>query len=301
MSFYKQNFILCPGVEKCGTTSLHALLNAQQNLIVPERKELFYFNTSFEKGEAHYRTMFNNEPDNPGCWFVDITPSYFRRPKTLDRIKSSLTGNVAIIFLIRNPVKRAFSFYWHDMVRHILRGEKTANGFERFTNCSFTHFIQARNDYYLTRYANALKMWFEAFPGRCAVHLTEEVTRNTTPLIADLNRLCELDIPTGLVFPRENAAHVETISIFPKGIRRHTATGIKSTELERQHAINAMAIQGSFTHFVSKQDCDDLYQEFFAEDVRACEKLLGRSLSIFSEQSDMISPMIKTLSKRASL
>ena len=292
MSFFANNFLLCPGVEKCGTTSLHALLSGQAGLSVPDRKELFFFNSEFDRGEEYYQSLF------PGSgaghvWYADITPSYFRRPKTLERIRSSLSGDVAVLFMIRNPVKRAFSFYWHDMVRHFLRGEKSARGFEAFVNCSFTHFVQLKDPYYFTTYADALTQWMEAFPGRCAVHLTEEVVLDPSGLISDINRLCGLKLAPDLAFPRENSSFIETISIFPKGIRRHTEDGTKPMLLPRQRAINAMAMQGTFTHFVPRARCEEIYTNFFAEDIRRCEDLLGRDLSVFAKQSNLVSPIVK--------
>ncbi|MEL6380322.1 MAG: sulfotransferase domain-containing protein [Pseudomonadota bacterium] len=301
MQFFEQNFLICPGVEKCGTTSLHALLTGQPGLTVPSKKELFFFNADFDKGEAFYAAHFEDgmhaapasRHRQTASWHVDITPSYFRREKTLQRIRQSLSGKVRILVLIRNPIKRAFSFYWHDMVRHYLRGEKAANNFDAFLNCSFKSFFQLRNDYYFTPYAPMLKRWLAAFPDQCVVHVTEEVIADPKPLIRSVNALCDLTLAEDLAFPRENTAMLETLSIFPKGLRRHTADGTKVMPMRRQNAINAMAMQGTFTHFVPRADAEAMFKALFADDIRQCEDILGRDLSVLTEQSDLVSPIVK--------
>ncbi|MEL6506877.1 MAG: sulfotransferase domain-containing protein [Pseudomonadota bacterium] len=293
MQFFDQNFLICPGVEKCGTTSLHALLQGQTGLCVPDKKELFFFNANFDRGEDFYRSHFITKTGAADNWFVDITPSYFRRDKTLDQISQSLRGEVRIVILIRNPIKRAFSFYWHDMVRHYLRGEKGASNFDTFLNCSFKSFFHLRNDYYFTPYAPMLKRWLSAFPDHCSVHITEETVRDPRPLIGAINTMCGTSIPEETAFPRENAALLETLSIFPKGLRRHTDQGIKVMQMRRQNAINAMAMQGTFTHFVPRTEAEDMYQTLFADDIRQCEDILGRELSVLAEQNDLVSPIVR--------
>lgn len=305
MSFFANNFLICPGVEKCGTTSLHAFLQNRPGIILPDLKETFFFNSYFDQGEDKYKSLFpspfegsahpdeQTEPSDP-LWYGDITPSYFRREKTRNHIKNSLTGEVAIVFLIRNPVKRAFSFYWHDLVRHITRGEKAANKFEAFRNFSFDHFLAMQDQYFLTPYAPTLSAWMNAFPNAVKVHLIEEVIQQPDLLVDTINTLTGLTLEKGRPYPRENEAMTASLSIFPKGIRRHTPSGVKIIELKRQHAINAMAMQGTFSHFLPKERCEEIFHSFFEQDTKRCEDILGRSLDIFRKQTDLISPIMKT-------
>lgn len=300
MDIYSKNFMLCPGVEKCGTTSLFALLDGQPGLVSPKRKELFFFNRDFEKGPQHYQALFAQNSIRDDEWCIDITPSYFRHPEALDRIKQSITGQIAIIFLIRNPIKRAFSFYWHDMVRHILKGQRHVENFTVFQDCSFERYVKGKNTYYLTPYADMLENWLDRFENRCAVHLTEDVIKDSSSLIADINRLCDLSLPSDLGFPRENSAFQQSLSLSPNGVFRHTENGKVNVDLPSEHAINALAIQGTFTHHISKASYMEIYETFFADDIKRCEDILCRDLSLWREPADLISPMVKSLAQKIS-
>ncbi len=297
MSFYNNNFIICPGFEKCSTTSLYAFLQNRDGITLTTEKETFFFNGRFDDGETGYEKMYLsddslNSDDN--TWHTDITPSYFRQPRTFSRIRQCLTGEVVIIFLIRNPVKRAFSLYWHDLVRHISRGEKEANKFKNFRNFSFDHCTDYNDNYLITPYADTLEKWIDAYPGKVIIHTIEDVIKNPDTLINDINTKTGLSLTTGASYPRENEAWTANLTINPKGVRRHDQRGTKLIELKRQEAINAMAIQGTFTHFLSKEKCEQLFETFFAEDTKRCEEILGRELSYFKKQNDILSPIVKS-------
>lgn len=297
MSLFDKNFLICPGVEKCGTTSLYSFLQDRDEIILPKVKETFFFNTHYNKGIEYYEDLFgfkeNTPPTNNG-YYADITPSYFRGTKPFDRIKEDLKGNKTFIFLIRNPVKRAFSFYWHDLVRHISKGEKSAGEFKTFRNFSFAHFIAKKDSYFLTPYYEHLSKWMKAFPEQVIVHTIDEVIKDPDILIHSINNHSDLSLETGRAYPKENSAWVANLTIFPDGIRRHDEQGIKIMSMEREHAINAMAIQGTFTHYLPKRKCEKIYQDFFAEDIEKCEALLKRDLPEFKQQSNLMSPIVKS-------
>lgn len=299
MTFFDKQFLLCPGVEKSGTTSLYAFLQDRPGIAVPHLKETFFFNSKEEIDPARYEAMFR-EPatsDQDSLWYADITPSYFRQDKTLERIKTTLNDKTVILFLIRNPLKRAFSLYWHDMVRHVTKGEKAVDGFKDFRNLSFEHMMAMQDTYLFRPYAPMLKAWRAAFPGRVIVHTLEDVIANPDNLINDINKMTGLQLETGRSFPRENAAWTARLSIFPEGLRRHADGKVTRMTLPRAHAINAMAIQGTFTHHLTKAQCERIFNQAFADDVRECEEILGRNLDEFREQTDLVSPIVKEISR----
>ncbi len=111
------NFLVI-GVEKGGTTWLHAQLKKHPDIFVPATKEVHFFNrynsnfkerNHFELGLKWYQDFFadyNNEKA-----VGEITPMYICDTEAPARIKATLP-NVKIIAMLRNPVNRAYSHYW---------------------------------------------------------------------------------------------------------------------------------------------------------------------------------------------
>ena len=99
------------GAQKCGTTSLYAYLVSHPKINSASRKELHFFDRHFQKGSAWYRSHFNSGNHLTG----EATPYYFFHPLGIRRIYS-LLPNVKLILLLRNPVDRAFSHYYHEVL-----------------------------------------------------------------------------------------------------------------------------------------------------------------------------------------
>jgi hypothetical protein len=109
--------LLCVGVEKSGTTFLNKVFEKSPAILTPEKKELFFFNQHFEEGLGWYQNWFKPASKPDASYVCDITPSYFRNPRTILRIKETLP-NARILVLVRHPVYRSFSHYVHRL-RHI--------------------------------------------------------------------------------------------------------------------------------------------------------------------------------------
>ena len=127
-SEFKVDFF-CVGAAKAGTTSLHDLLDLQDSISLPGRKETNYFSfgisgkpaftgpldqtsvneptiTSFEE----YVNDFKRKPDS---LTGEICPSYALRGSAANIHKHN--PDAKIIFLLREPVSRAFSNYQHNV------------------------------------------------------------------------------------------------------------------------------------------------------------------------------------------
>lgn len=112
---------LIVGAQKGGTTSLYSYLAQHPNIIPPVRKEVHFFENpvSRAKGGRWYRSFFPTElylgykewrvgGDILTCEGTTYMP-YPRIPKMLQAINPA----AKLIFLLRNPVDRAFSHYMH--------------------------------------------------------------------------------------------------------------------------------------------------------------------------------------------
>lgn len=106
------NFIV-PGAQKSGTTALRIYL-AQHPDIYVASKEIHFFDDdrNFSNGREWYEKFFENW--NGEKAIGEKTPEYLYDEKVPERIYKVLP-NVKLIFVLRNPVDRAYSHYWHNI------------------------------------------------------------------------------------------------------------------------------------------------------------------------------------------
>lgn len=124
------------GAAKCGTTTLGHILNTHEDIFVPRRDPMFF---DFDDLHAHphrfpefkdewvdhdLETNFDDyydwfmsyyhEADEDQLW-GEGAPSYLRSETACRRL-AKYVPDAKLIFLLRDPVDRAYSFYW-DKVR----------------------------------------------------------------------------------------------------------------------------------------------------------------------------------------
>ena len=99
------------GVQKGGTTTLQLLLEQHPGVYVPEAKELHYFSLHYGRGEGWYREQLAAASPNQRCG--EITPYYLFHPEAASRIHA-LVPAVRLIVLLRDPVERSLSQYFHS-------------------------------------------------------------------------------------------------------------------------------------------------------------------------------------------
>jgi hypothetical protein len=103
---------LCLGTQRGGTTTLQKLLERHPQVFLPACKEVHYFSLHADKDPQwyadHYRTA------GPGQLCGDITPYYLFHPEAPRRIRALLPA-AKLIVLLRDPVQRALSQYFHSL------------------------------------------------------------------------------------------------------------------------------------------------------------------------------------------
>ena len=151
------NFIL-PGPPKSGTTTLRILLNRHPNIYMPNR-ELHFFNNeeNFSRGLEWYEKFFDKW--NGEKAIGEKTPGYFFHPKAPQRIKENLS-DLKLIFIFRNPIDRAYSHYWHDILTATIKGS-----FEKIIEKELKGKIKDFNMRYLdiSSYIIHLRRWNKFF------------------------------------------------------------------------------------------------------------------------------------------
>ena len=101
------------GAQKCGTTSLYNYLVSHPEVRRCLRKEVGYFDQHFDRGLAWYLAHF---PMKSFVGFQQVTgeatPDYYYSPQAPQRAHLVMP-QAKLIILLRNPVDRAHSQYWH--------------------------------------------------------------------------------------------------------------------------------------------------------------------------------------------
>ena len=102
------------GGQKCGTTALHNYLSNHPRIISGKMKELHFFDyepyfdkKNIIKNPIRLRALFQRKIPEDSI-FIDSTPSYSWWENSINRIYN-YNKNAKLIFIMRNPIKRAFS------------------------------------------------------------------------------------------------------------------------------------------------------------------------------------------------
>ena len=113
------NFFI-PGAPKAGTTSLYHDLRQHPQVCMSEPKETWFFfdYRKYEEGSDWYTSKFFSHCDGQQI-IGEATPGYMAHPDSAQRIVESLGTNCQFLFLLRNPIDRAFSQFHYDVQRGV--------------------------------------------------------------------------------------------------------------------------------------------------------------------------------------
>ena len=99
------------GTQKGGTTYLHGLLQQHPQVYLAHPKELHFFSLHHHRGLEWYGHHFEAATADQCCG--EVTPYYLFHPLAAQRIAADLP-KVKLIVLLRDPVERALSQYFHS-------------------------------------------------------------------------------------------------------------------------------------------------------------------------------------------
>jgi hypothetical protein len=100
---------------KSGSTSLHQSLKQHPDICLPLYKETWYFSRNYAEGESWYRERFwHCKQSKIPQRVVEISTEFLLKDEYLERIKETLPG-AKIVVLLRDPVQRSVSHYYHSI------------------------------------------------------------------------------------------------------------------------------------------------------------------------------------------
>jgi len=171
------------GAQRGGTTSLYAYLSQHPQIAPAATKEVHFFDSNFQKGIGWYRTQFpslieKSIAKNIGKQnFItgEASPYYLFHPHVPERV-AKVVPAVKLIVLLRNPVDRAYSHYFHEVELGHEKlsfaealAQEEARTHEECARVVADQYYRSYNHQhytYLSRgiYANQLQRWLTLFP-----------------------------------------------------------------------------------------------------------------------------------------
>ena len=101
--------LIFPGAQKSGTSTLYKVI-VQHPDIYMSMKEPHFFSLHFDRGIEYYKGLFNDADKEK--YLVDMTPVYMLLEDVPGLIKDTINNELKFVFILRNPVDRAYSSYW---------------------------------------------------------------------------------------------------------------------------------------------------------------------------------------------
>jgi hypothetical protein len=187
------------GAQKGGTTSLYEYLLGSPDVRPARRKEIHFFETDAQwaKGSNWYRTHFDFLRANEITG--EATPSLLLDPRAPARCHETVP-ECRLIVLLREPVARAESHYWHN----VRRGREPltfAEAVEREPDRLAAAPLMSgdhKSWSYLARgrYAEQLARWLERFPREQLLVLeSERFFRDPAAVVREVAAWLGVDAP----------------------------------------------------------------------------------------------------------
>jgi hypothetical protein len=174
------------GAQRSGTTTLYKWIMQHPQILPGTEKEIHFFDRNFQNGVSWYRLHFPTRRKLGSDRITgEATPYYLFHPRAPERIRRVLP-DVKMIALLRNPVERAVSHYFHEV--HVGREDQPIEEALRIEESrlqpelekmqkdeSYFSEIHHRKSY-KTRglYAEQLKRYFDLFERRQLLVLSSE-------------------------------------------------------------------------------------------------------------------------------
>lgn len=247
------------GSQKCGTTSLAKYLGRHPDCLLADPVEPMFFSlaSNLDQPELLQRCFVEASPSTgEPKYLIDGSTSYMVDPLAPQRIRDFVDSDVRFVFILRNPVERAVSAYWHLAKRWIedreladvlategvdlelfaeterlrldeavLAGTANIELFESKYDDPRWPFRYVSNGNYVRDVSRYIEMF-----GRDRVHvvLLEQIKQTPEPI---LEEICEfLGISYGALvgeeFPRSNVTVLKNRSLLSKLIRYVSRTQI---------------------------------------------------------------------------
>ncbi len=289
------NFI-CPGAQKAGTTTLHAILRQHPDIFLPAVKETKFFqdNQKYPKGIDYYKKEFSGHK-NEKC-VGEIDPEYMFYDYVPARIARHLP-ETKLVFMLRHPVDRAYSNYWMSVRRGIetspfeeairLESERTSG--DEFGRLHFSYIARGRYAGQIKRYMHHFdkgKMFFIIFEEDFLMRRKQTIHSLLSFLKVEQDVTLQLSI-------RSNPASLPKFGLLNRLIHRPNRLKTMLKVLfpgQRLRRNMLMLLDNANQRPFKYPRLDpnlrkDLLEEYFMDDILELSDLIHRDLSVWLNQT----------------
>ena len=188
------------GVPKAGTTSLFRYLALHPDVHPSNPKEPGYFHPfkikEMDSGLEAYQKCFSGHSGQR--YAMEATPGYFYGGKKSADAINNFSPESKIIFVLRNPVERLFSFYkYKKSLGHISGKLNFDNYIEECKKLAENHPIERDTyDFWAMiggRYAELLSEWYDIFGERLKICFFDEMVKDEPKFIEEICNWLDLD------------------------------------------------------------------------------------------------------------
>ncbi len=173
------------GAQKAGTTWLHSNLARHPDLFLPAAKELHWFDWNWHRSPAAYARWFREAGTRLRG---EITPAYAILPPSQIAMAAQLMPQVRVIFIMRDPIERAWSQAQMNLLRH---GGRTL---ESIADAAWREHLSSPAVIERSRYAAALDRWGRQVPAsRILTAFFEEISSDPRALLGRICAFLEVD------------------------------------------------------------------------------------------------------------
>ncbi len=193
----KPNFIII-GAAKSGTTTLYEYLCQYEQIYMstPKEPDFFSLDMNYNKGIEWYDGLFKDAQPGQVCGEASTTYSRcHQHPKTVERIAKHLP-EVKLIYIMRHPVDRAYSFYVHRYKGSKANRDFLASRNELMTCLTFEEAIVEQSEFLESSlYIEQIEKYLKYFPKESFLFLLmEDLIADPTKTINEILRFIGADI-----------------------------------------------------------------------------------------------------------
>lgn len=184
------------GAQKSGSTYIHKCIEMHPDVYMPSAEIRAFESPFFEKdGMKEMQNIVNQATTNGGKIIGIKRPDYLCKPEVPGRL-AKYCPNARLIVILRNPISRALSSYYHLMKLGFLPIERAAVGIQKIMQGVYDRdFPKSKEVLVYGKYHEALTSYFRYFkPEQILVMLDEDVRSSKIACVQQVYKHIGVDV-----------------------------------------------------------------------------------------------------------
>lgn len=266
------------GAMRSGTTTLYRNLVAHPEVAGARTKELHFFDGYFDRGLGWYEQQFAGPPNAKAVG--EATPNYCYDDQAVPRMAETLP-EVRVIMVLRNPIDRAYSHFWHSRAR-----DKESLDFEAALDAEPERLRGGRmarsNHSYVDagRYLTQMQRIYDHFPKEhVLVQIFEEMVADPDASYQEACRFIGVDDG----FEPPELGQVTNPYITFRSMRARDL--IRRLPGRTKRIFGPLLVKKNATYPEMATSTRARLRDEFADDITGLESLLGRDLDVWRQSA----------------